>query len=197
MSRKIINEKVNISTTFECKRCEISKTRNFYDIENEFEFECCGQNKIKFSYFISLLEDNKQLIDDSLNKNDIINNLGSSLDNINNKNNNISIYNLIDNDEEEIKNKDTKIKIVNVRPWAHIADENKITLILKYYKKTEVNYHIYCSKANYFSEVLKEFLKESEIRDKVKISICDGKKLDGEKTIEELELKDNDLVLVR
>ena len=44
---------------------------------------------------------------------------------------------------------------------------------------------------------MKEFIKASEIRDKFKISICNGKKLDGENTIKELELKDYDLVLVR
>ena len=192
MGRKIINKKVKISVTFECKICANSETKYSDNIENEFEFECCGQNKIKFTYYISLIEANKQLIDDSvisLNKNDIINNIDSSLNNINNNNDNNSICDLIDND--------VNIKIVNVYPWPHIGDDDKITIRVKYYKKTEVNYHIHCSKANYFSEVMKEFIKASEIRAKFTISICNGKKLDGENTIKNLELNDYDLVLVR
>ena len=191
MGRKIINKKVKISVTFECKICANSETKDSDNVENIFEFECCGQNKIKFTYYISLIEDNKKLIDnsdDSLNKNDINNYIDSSLNNINNNNDN-SFYNLIDND--------VNIKIVNVHPWPHIADDDKITIRFKYYKKTNVNYHIHCSKANYFSEVMKEFIKASEIRDNFKISICNGKKLDGENIIKELELKDYDLVLVR
>lgn len=196
MGRKIIKEKVNISVTFECKKCKNSETKTSENFEKEFEFDCCGQNKIKFSYFISLIEDNKQLIDDSIIKNEIND---SIIKNINNNNDNIPFNNLIDNDVEDIKNnnKDVNIKIVNVRPWSYIAEDNKITLRFKYYKKTEVNYHIQCSKKFFFSDVMKEFIKAIDIKEKVIISICDCKKLDGEKSIDELELKENDLIIVR
>lgn len=193
INRKIINDKVNISVTFECKKCSDSKTIISDSFENEFNFECCEQNNIKFSYFISLIEENKPPSEYSIIKNEI------NINNINN-NDNISLYNLIDNDEEEDiqnKNKDVSIKIVHVHPWSYIADDNKITIIFKYYKKTEINYHIHCSKIIYFSEVVKEFIKASEIKDKIKAAFCGEKKLDGENAINELGLKDNDLVLVR
>ena len=45
--------------------------------------------------------------------------------------------------------------------------------------------------------MLKKFKEESGIISNFKFSVCNAKKLDGEKTIKELDLKDMDIILVR
>ena len=47
------------------------------------------------------------------------------------------------------------------------------------------------------SEILKKFKEESGIISNFKFAVCNAKKLDGEKNIKELDLKDMDIILVR
>lgn len=204
MVRKRNQGKITIHITFECKLCEKNEKKIFENREDKFEFECCGQKKILFSFMLSLKEKKNIKEDDSLISGEIRTKKGDSINsrimNDINENYNLFSQNLIEDDsliiDNEKEKSDYKIQKIDIYPWPNIANENKITIKFKYYKKTEVDYHIHCSKSNYFSEVMKVFKKECQI-DKFKVAICDAKKLDGEKTIKELELKDNCYIIVR
>ena len=224
MTRKKKDEKIIININIECKICnKNSKYGSFENKENKLEFECCGQKKFIFSYFLSTKKEENQLIDDSKinenndlninnnnvdnNNNIILNNLDDKMNNIN-KNNNNKDYkdsNIIsdddsliyDNEKRKNDNNDVYIKKIDIYPWPNISNENKITIIFKYYKKTEVNYNIHCSKQNYLSDVIKAFKKECGIDSNLIYAICDANKLDGERTIKELHLKDKSLILIR
>lgn len=205
MVRKKRQRKITFLVIFVCKKCEKSE-KKFFDniIENKCEFECCGQKKILFSFSISLKEEKNLIKDDSLiseeiknkdiNSNNIIFNKGIN-ENFDKKSQNLITDEslIVDNEKEK---SDYNIQQIDIYPWANIANENKITLKFKYFKKIGVDYHIHCSKSNYFYEVMKEFEKEINIHN-FKFAISDSKRLDGEKTIKELELKDNCYVLVR
>ena len=186
MVRKIINNELMLIITAKCKICGRAERKEFREIENKFEFECCDQQKIVFNYRISLKNKKKEghhLIDDLSNSEDgnsnLISDYGQEQDN--QKMNNVS---------------DVDIKIIDLYPWDNIAETNKINILFKYYKNTQVNYKIHCSKDFYFADIIKEFKKNCNI-DKVTYSICDAKELDGEKTIRELRLENNSLVFVK
>ena len=226
MIRKCINQKIQLTIAINCKICNKNIRKTFEDMEKIYEYNCCGQQKIVFSYTISLKEkslikdidniskDNKNLINNDINKDDInsdndfciINNVGNNNNNLINDNksegNSISYNGKCytkggDDYDKKIKNNNTNVKIIDVYPWENIAEENKINIMFKYYKKTQVNYKIRCSKKEYLTNVLKEFYKECKIEGKVRYAICDAILLDGEKTIGELKLKENSLILVR
>ena len=208
MIRKIKEEKIIIQIKIECNKCNKTKNENFNDKENKLEFHCCGQKPFLVTYYLS--KEN----DDSIINNNILKNNNYIDDNIfnnsyNNKNmNNIINQNknnqLISEDNSSIDEKknifnenDIYIKNIDICPWSNISNENKIILIFKYYKRTGVNYLLHCSKKNYFADVTKELIKQSEIDNRILFAVCDSKKLDGEKTIEELKLKNKSLIIFK
>ena len=164
MKRKKSQNKITILLTFECNKCKKTQKKNFDSKEGNFQFECCGQKTATLTFFISLKEEennninlNNNLIDKSqIYGNNIIHN---------NINNIIKQQDLISEDDKEknIVNNNKHFENIDVYPWPNICEENKITLIFKYYKKTNKNYHIHCSRRNYFSEVFKKFIEECQI----------------------------------
>ena len=203
MTRKIIEENIIIKIKIVCNKCNKFKNASFENKENKLEFQCCGQKKFVFSYYLSkddsimnnnnnYINENNSLISYNTNKN--INNI------LNESKNNALISDdnsLIDDEKKIFNDNDIYIKNYDIYPWHNISNENKIILIFKYYKRTGVNYLIHCSKKCYFADVMKELIKECNIDNRIIFAVCDAKKLDGEKTIEELKLKNGALIIVR
>ena len=206
MKRWIKGEKIIIEITIECNICHNFKKDNFKNKENKLEFQCCKQQKFVVSYYISNQHEDSIIDDNLLNNNNIIDDDNISNNYYNNKNiNNITNENKYkynndnDNDNDNGNDNDNNIYIKNIDiyPWSNIAIENKIILVFKYYKRTGVNYFLHCSKKSYFADVIKELIKECDIDNRIIFAACDAKQLDGEKTIEELKLKNKALILLR
>ena len=196
MKRKKSQNKITIRLTFECKKCHKPQEKNFDIKEGNFQFECCGQKTATLYFIISLKEEenNINLNNNLIDKSQIYDNYNIH----NNMNYIIKQQDLISEDDKEknIVNNNKHFENIDVYPWPNICEENKITLIFKYYKKTNKNYHIHCSRRNYFFEVFQKFKEECQIT-KYKFAVCNAKILDSEKTIGELELKDKSLILIR
>ena len=199
MVRKRRQNKITLHLTFECQKCQKEENKMFEDVlEGNFEFQCCGQKKALCYFIISFTfiylkirlykilkeENDNNLIDNDTNKN-IINSVNSKIS-------------ISENDiEKEIIKQSEYYNYFHVYPWPNISEENQITLIFKYYKRIENNYYFHCSKENYLSELLKKFKEESDINDNIRFAVSNAKRLEGEKTIKELGLKNMSYILVR
>ena len=159
MTRTRSKDNILIYVKFECAKCKKEKERKSQNVEDKFEFECCGQKKIIYSY------------NTSFNQNNI---------------------NKIKEREDDV---DKNIENIDIYPWPNIADENRIVLIFKYLKKTNIHYKMHCSKQNSFNEVLRAFKEKSRINNPI-YPICDGRMIDTSKRIFQLELKNESLVLL-
>ena len=159
MNRFRINENISIDVKFECAKCHKEVEKSSQNVEDKFEFECCGQKKIVYSFNTSFKE-----------------------------NNILQIKEKEDDDDKNIEN-------VDIYTWPNIADYNRIVLVFKYLKKTNIHYKVHCSKDNYFYEVLKIFKEKSHINHKIS-PICDGRKIELSERIYKLNLKNNSLVLL-
>ena len=159
MTRTRIKDYVIIYVKIECAKCKKEQERKSQKVEDKFEFECCGQKKIIYSYSISF-----------------------------NQNNNTQIKEREDDVDKYIEN-------IDVYPWPNIADDNKIVLIFKYLKKTNIHYKMHCSKENYFIDALNAFKEKNRINYPI-YPICDGRKIELSEKIFKLNLKNNSLVLL-
>ena len=159
MTRTRSKDNVFISVKFECAKCKKEQERNSHNVEDKFEFECCGQKKIIYSYNTSFNQNN------------------------------------IDKIKEREDDVDKNIENRDIYPWPNIADENRIVLIFKYLKKTNIHYKMHCSKQNSFYEVLKAFKEKCHINNPI-YPICNGRMIDTSKRIFQLELKNESLVLL-
>ena len=212
MIRKIKNRTINITISVTCNKCNKTESNESTDMTNTFSFQCCNQKEFIFTYEISLMKEEQNLFYKHSNKNNkfegreknlIENNEDDNLidDNnsyINDKKDNKSINeDLISENSQNILNKNNiSLKKTELFPFKNIAEENKILLIFKYYKKTEENCFIYCSKSNHFADIIKEFQNKCGIK-KITYAFCDGKKLDGERTIKEMKLKNKSIILLK
>ena len=123
MTRTRIKDNIIIIyVKFECAKCNKEQERSSQNIEGKFEFECCDQKKIIYSYSISF-----------------------------NENNFTQIKEREDDDDKYIDN-------IDEYPWPNIADDNRIVLIFKYLKKTNVHYKMHCSKENSVKGLLGQLL---------------------------------------
>ena len=159
MTRTRIKDKVFVNVKFECAKCKKEQEKSSQNVEDKFEFECCGQKKIIYSYSISFNQNNITQIKER---------------------------------EDDV---DKYIENIDVYPWPNIADDNKIVLIFKYLKKTNIHYKMHCSKHNYFNEVLRAFKEKNHINNPI-YPICNGRMIDTSKKIFQLELKNESLVLL-
>ena len=159
MNRYRENDKISIYLTFVCAKCLKEEKKNSQNVEGKFEFECCGQKKIIYSYKISFSENNISQI------------------------------------KEREDDDDKYIEYNDIYPWPNIADDNKIVLIFKYLKKTNIHYKMHCSKQNFLNDVLNVFKEKTHIKNKI-YPICDGRKIDPSQRIFQLNLKNESLVLL-
>ena len=212
MIRKIKNRAINITISATCQNCNKTESNEYTDMTNTFFFQCCNQKEFIFTYEISLMKEEQNLFYKPSNKNNkfegreknlIENNEDDNLfdDNnsyINDKKDSKSMNEdlISENSENRLNKNNISLKKTELFPFQNIAEENKILLIFKYYKKTEENCFIYCSKSNHLSDIIKEFKNKFGIK-KITYAFCDGKKLDGERTIKEIKLKNKSIILLK
>jgi len=128
MTRTRIKDNVIIIyVKFECAKCKKEQERSSQNIEDKFEFECCGQKKIIYSYRISFDENNITQIKEREDDDD------KYIDNI-------DVYpwpNIADDNRIVLKFK--YLKKTNVHYIMHCSKENYFNDVLKAFKE---KYHI-------------------------------------------------------
>ena len=205
---------IRINIVYCCKNCKKEELKEFTDLSNTFKYKCnnCdNQKELIFSYTISLIKENNKIFNKPSDMNNSFENkrennflYNKENDKLNNKDNKIFIEEKGNSNNEDLTLEDNysiingnlDLNKIEFSHFPNISEENKIVLILKYYKKTEKNYYISCSKVDYLSDIIKEFKNKYGIN-KITYAICNGKRLDGERTIKELKLRNKSLIFLK